>query len=79
MNAAPESLLIFFDDVRGPDLGLVRILSDSAERTTLTEKVPALVELDFYCPQPGTLFLGQRLLGLEPMLLGHQFLDVPKH
>jgi hypothetical protein len=74
-----NSLLIFFDHVRRPDLGLVGILPGRPERAALAEKIPALIKFDFNRPQPRTLLLGERLLRLEPMLLRYKFLNVPKH
>jgi hypothetical protein len=79
MNTAHDSFFILFDDVRRSDFGLIGVLSGRPERTPLTEKVPALVKFDLYRPQASSVFFRQRLLGLEPMLLRHQVLDVSKH
>src|SRR4030095_14609030 len=73
------SLLIVFDDVRGPDLGLVRILPGRPQGASLTQQVPALIELDLDRLQTCALFLGEGLLFLEPVLLRDQLFDVPEH
>src|SRR5215207_6012904 len=76
----PRSLLLVaFDGLRLTNRGGARIEAGLAERASLTQQVPALVERDLDALEPPTLGVarGPRRLSLpELLLLGYQPLDL---
>lgn len=45
-------LLIFLDDFRRTNLRVIRVLPDLAQRATLTQQIPTLIEFDFNLGEP---------------------------
>lgn len=48
-SSRTELLQVALDGVGAPDLGVIRISARVANRPTLTEQIPAAVELDLQC------------------------------
>src|SRR5262245_36489233 len=69
-------LLVALDDVLRADVGLVGILAELAQRPTLAQQVPALVELDLDRVQSVLIGVRQHFLAVERVLLLHERFDV---
>src|SRR5262245_12387568 len=72
-------LLVVLDDLRGPDLRLVRILAEFAQRAPLPQEIPTLVELDAHRSKPRLVAGVLRPGRVESVLLVHELLDRREH
>src|SRR5580704_12359006 len=71
--------LVVLDDLRGAHLGLVGIAAVLGERPALAQQVPAAIELDVDLGQALAFGIRYLALGVELLLLGHEFLDVTEN
>src|SRR5437870_1494111 len=74
-----DLLLVALDDVRRPDFRAIGVLAELAQRASLPQEIPALVELDLELTQALALLVGLRAPGVERMLLVDEASDMGEH
>jgi hypothetical protein len=75
----PWLLLVAFDDLRVADTRRICVVAGLAERTTLAEQIPGLVETDLDRFEPAMLVLVQATLGssfVQFLFFGNELLDL---
>lgn len=79
----PRSAEVAFDLVRRPDLGLAGIAAGLAQRPSLPQQIPALVERDLHRAQPlvllGLVDLTVLKLAAQLLLLGDKLVDLSQN
>lgn len=71
-------MLIFFDDFRCTDLGVVGIGSGLAESPPSTQEIPALVEFHLDHREPLPIGIAQSWF-VQPMFFVNEFLNMTEH
>src|ERR1039457_3190576 len=69
-------LLVLFDDGCRPHFGVIRILAEFAERTTLAQKIPTVIQLDLECLDTRERVVVHRLGGVHSLLLHAELRDL---
>ena len=69
-------LLIILDDLRRPNLRVVRVEPDIAKRTSLAQEVPALIKFDLNLPEPLTIGLGKFPLLIQSLFFFDEALNI---
>ena len=72
----PSLLLIILNDLRRADFRFVRVIAGVAERTSLAQEIPALIQFDVEFREPLTIDLGKRPLLVQSVFLRDKTLNV---
>jgi hypothetical protein len=72
-------LLVLLDHGGWANVRAIRILPRVAERTTLPQEIPALVEFHFDRVEPDLPVVVEVLASVEFLFLVHKLLDVAQH
>src|SRR5262245_2752994 len=75
----PVLLLVVLDDIGRPDLRLIGIAAELAQRPSLPQQIPALIELHAQRLEPRVRLVVAFLLGVQLVLLVHELLDPVEH
>ena len=76
MHARCGLLLVSFDDLRRPDMCLIRVAPCFAEGAPLAQEVPALIQFNIHCLQPFTVRITQSTFPVKAMLFRNELLNV---
>lgn len=74
----PSLLLIILHDLRRADFRFVRVIAGVAERTSLAQEIPALIQFDVEFCEPLTFGLGKCPLLVQSVFLRDKTLNVIK-
>jgi len=79
MCCAIGLLLVFLDHGSGPDARLIGIVAKLAARPSLSQEIPALIELNLNFLQPGLRAVVKIAAAVQMLLFVHQRFNLPQH